>query len=46
VSSILPKNELENVNFCPKYPTGAEMFRGFLGRIEINKKPFSSKNKA
>ena len=26
-----PKNELENVNFCPIQPTGAETFVRFLG---------------
>ena len=43
VSSILPKNELKNFNFCPILlivtnnvynPTGAEMFHSFFGRIE------------
>ena len=43
MSSILPKNELKNFNFCPILlivtnnvynPTGAEMFHSFFGRIE------------
>jgi hypothetical protein len=37
VSSILPKNELENVNFCPSL-LGQNFFVRFFGRIEKNKK--------
>jgi hypothetical protein len=40
VSPILPKNELENFDFCPsllEQPTGAEIFRLFFGRIENTK---------
>ena len=40
VSSILPKNELENVNFCPGL-LGQKFFVRFL-RIENNKKPFKN----
>ena len=49
VSSILPKNELKNFNFCPILlivtnnvynPTGAEMFHSFFGRIEKTNRHF------
>ena len=35
-----PKNELENVNFCPSLSTGAEIF---LGELKNPKSPFEIK---
>ena len=37
-SSILPKNKIENSNFCPSLRTRAEIFCLFFGRIENTKK--------
>jgi hypothetical protein len=39
VSSILPKNELENVNFCPSL-LGQKFFVGFLEEMKKPKSPF------
>ena len=39
VSSILPKNELEKVNFALAYCTGGEIFRSFFGTIEKTNSP-------
>jgi hypothetical protein len=39
VSSILPKNELENVNFCPCL-LGQNFFVRFLGELKKPKSPF------
>ena len=39
MSSILPKNELENVNFCPSL-LGQKFFIRFLGELKKPKKPF------
>ena len=41
VSSILPKNEPENVNFCPNL-MGHKFFVCFLREIEKNKKPLQN----
>jgi hypothetical protein len=38
VSSILPKNELENVNFFPSL-LGQKFFVRFLGELKKPKKP-------
>ena len=38
-SSILPRNELENFNFCPSL-LGQKFFVRFFGRIENTKKTF------
>ena len=37
--SILPKNELENVNFCPSL-LGKKCFFHFLGELKKPKSPF------
>jgi hypothetical protein len=39
VSSILPKNELENVDFCPSL-LGQTFFDLFLGELKKPKIPF------
>ena len=39
MSSILPKNELENVNFCPSL-LGQKFFVRFLGELKKPKSPF------
>ena len=39
MSSILPKNELKNVNFCPSL-LGQKFFVGFLGELKKPKCPF------
>ena len=39
VSSILPKNKLENVNFGPSLP-GQKFFVRFLGELKNPKSPF------
>ena len=39
MSSILRKNELENVNFCPCL-LGQKFFIHFLGELKKPKKPF------
>ena len=39
VSSILPKNELENVNFCPSL-LGQTFFVRFFGELKKTKSPF------
>ena len=39
MSSILPKNELENLNFCPSL-LGQKIFVRFLGELKKPKSPF------
>ena len=39
MSSILPKNELENVNFCPNL-LGQKFFVPFLGELKKPKSHF------
>ena len=39
MSSILPKNKLENVNFCPSL-LGQKFFVHFLGELKKPKSPF------
>jgi hypothetical protein len=39
MSSILPKNELENVNFCPSL-LGQKFFVRFLGELKKPKSTF------
>ena len=41
LSSILPKNELANVNFCPSL-LGQKFFACFLGELKKTKSPFES----